>query len=129
MVEPPLPSKIHGKTFSHAFGTATNALETFLLKRKMMGPSWIQIKNAQLMKPAISWCKLEAKVTDQKEIRVFAEGEEGAPKESPPLCVMSLSIRTVFENGINEIVAASAFIYDQGKTPTLLHHQTSRSNI
>lgn len=39
-----------GKTFSHVFGTNTGALETFLLKRKIMGPCWLEIKNANFVK-------------------------------------------------------------------------------
>lgn len=36
------------------------------------------------------------------------------PKASPPLSVMSLNLRTVFEKGVNEIVALSANIYNDG---------------
>jgi DNA polymerase alpha subunit A len=62
----------------------------------------------------LSWCKIEGIVRNQKSIRVFGESEEGAPKEVPPLAIMSLSIRTVFENNVNEIVSASALVYNQG---------------
>jgi hypothetical protein len=53
-------------------------------------------------------------VTDQKTIRCFKEGEENVPKEAPPFTVMSLNLRTVFEKGVNEIVAMSALVYSQG---------------
>ena len=47
--DPELPSEATGKTFSKIFGTKTSALELFLLKRKLMGPSWIKINQ-----PAVS---------------------------------------------------------------------------
>lgn len=34
-----------GKTFQRIMGAHTPPLEHFLLKRKLMGPSWIRIKN------------------------------------------------------------------------------------
>lgn len=43
--EPEIPAESKGKTFSKIFGTKTSALELFLLKRKLMGPSWIKIKS------------------------------------------------------------------------------------
>lgn len=43
--EPEIPADSKGKTFSKIFGTKTSALELFLLKRKLMGPSWIKINN------------------------------------------------------------------------------------
>jgi DNA polymerase alpha subunit A len=51
--EPALSTKLKGKTFSHVFGTNSNALELFLLKRKLMGPCWIEIKDAALRIPKV----------------------------------------------------------------------------
>jgi DNA polymerase alpha subunit A len=45
---PALPSDLVGKTFSHVFGTNTSALETFLLDRKIKGPSWLDVSGAQV---------------------------------------------------------------------------------
>lgn len=39
-----------GKTFSHVFGANISSLETFLLKRKVMGPCWLEIKNHNFQK-------------------------------------------------------------------------------
>ncbi len=35
-----------GPTFSHVFGTKTSAFELLVLKRKIMGPCWLEIKGA-----------------------------------------------------------------------------------
>lgn len=53
-------------------------------------------------------------MNNQKNVRIFKEEEENAPKVSPPLSVMCLNIRTVFEKGVNEIVAMSASVYSDG---------------
>ena len=48
-VRPPLPEKcLAGKSFSHVFGNSTNALEHFIIKRNLMGPCWISLKNSRL---------------------------------------------------------------------------------
>ncbi len=45
--EKTLPADISGKTFSHIFGTQTSARESLIIKRKLMGPSWLKITNAK----------------------------------------------------------------------------------
>jgi hypothetical protein len=47
LIEPALPENLSGATFSHAFGTQTGPLEHFLVKRDIMGPCWLQIKDAK----------------------------------------------------------------------------------
>jgi hypothetical protein len=47
LVEPALPENLSGATFSHAFGTQTGPLEHFLVKRDIMGPCWLQVKDAK----------------------------------------------------------------------------------
>jgi DNA polymerase alpha subunit A len=36
------------------FGTNTNAFELLVLKRKIMGPCWLQIKNPQIENKGVS---------------------------------------------------------------------------
>jgi DNA polymerase alpha subunit A len=45
---PVLRSDLCGETFSHIFATNTSALETLLLDRKIKGPSWLDIRDAQV---------------------------------------------------------------------------------
>ncbi|RKO95074.1 hypothetical protein CAUPRSCDRAFT_9402, partial [Caulochytrium protostelioides] len=40
--DPALPMDLQGKSFSHAFGTTTSAVELFLRKRRLMGPQWLK---------------------------------------------------------------------------------------
>jgi DNA polymerase alpha subunit A len=55
-IEPPLPDTVSSPNFSRIFGTNTNAFE-LLVKRKIMGPCWLQIKKPQ---------------TDNKGVRLFS---------------------------------------------------------
>ncbi|KAI8588729.1 DNA polymerase family B-domain-containing protein [Geranomyces variabilis] len=112
--QPELPTKLAGKTFSRVFGANTSALETFILKRKLMGPCWVEIKNAKLIKRNLSWCKVELTVDDPKTLNPFKDDDDNAPKTSPPLVVLSLTMRTVTNHikHVNEIVAASGLVYN-----------------
>lgn len=46
--EAQIPYNLTGHTFSHVFGTGSSALELVILKRKLMGPCWIEIKGGSL---------------------------------------------------------------------------------
>ncbi|KAI8826187.1 DNA polymerase family B-domain-containing protein [Fimicolochytrium jonesii] len=112
--QPALPTGLSGKSFSKIFGTKTNALELFILKRKLMGPCWVEIKNPSMINRNVSWCKLEVNVADPKSISPLKD-EQMSPtqKKAPPFVVMSLTLRTVMNHKkhVNEIVAASGLVY------------------
>lgn len=112
--QPALPANLSGKSFSRIFGTNTNALELFILKRKLMGPCWVEIKDAKLTNKSLSWCKVEVTVDDPKSLNPLKEGDESAPKQAPPLVVMSLTLRTVMNHKkhVNEVVVASGLVYN-----------------
>ncbi|PKI84075.1 DNA-directed DNA polymerase [Malassezia vespertilionis] len=112
--EPPLPIDVSGATFARAFGTNTSAFELFVVKRKIMGPCWLRIENASVHKGAAhSWSKLELSVDDPKDVAPFADGDASAPKEMPPLTIMSLSTRSVvnYKENKREIVALSTRVW------------------
>lgn len=46
--EPALSSELSSPNFSRIFGTGSSAFELLVLKRKIMGPCWLQIKNPQI---------------------------------------------------------------------------------
>ena len=66
----------------------------------------------------VSWCKVEATVSDPKDINPFAETDDDAPKETPPLTVVSLSLRTIVNHreNIREIVCATSRIWSNSKS-------------
>ncbi|KAI6101196.1 hypothetical protein F5141DRAFT_1190185 [Pisolithus sp. B1] len=63
------------------FGTNTSIFELFVLKRKIMGPCWLVVKDVNIDMSGISWCKLEASVSSPKDISPMGDN---AP-EPPPL--------------------------------------------
>ncbi|KAJ7876279.1 DNA polymerase family B-domain-containing protein [Mycena leptocephala] len=106
------------------FGTNTTAFELLALKRKIMGPCWLVIKNPKIENKSFSWCKLEVTVTDPKDINPFPDTDPNAPKDTPPLTVMSLSVRTIVNHHENkrEVVCTTARIWhnmliDDSKPP------------
>ncbi|KAJ1986677.1 DNA-directed DNA polymerase alpha catalytic subunit pol1, partial [Coemansia thaxteri] len=73
--QPVLPADISGSTFERAFGTTYSALELLLLKRRMMGPCWLEIKGARMVEDRdhLSWCRLEVAVDDPKLVSVLSD--------------------------------------------------------
>ncbi|QRV74151.1 DNA polymerase family B [Ceratobasidium sp. AG-Ba] len=105
--DPILPIDLSGKTFSRVLGTNTSAFELFVLKRKIMGPCWLEIKGCQTSNKGLSWCKLEVIITDPKLVKPIPDAESTMPM--PPLTIVSLSARTVVNHAENkrEVVCAS----------------------
>lgn len=82
-----------------------------------MGPCWLNLEAPEYSEKAISWCKLEILVTDPKTINPFSDSDETAPKEMPPMTVMSLSARSIVNHQANkkEIVSTSARVWQDSK--------------
>ena len=125
--EPALSNQyLQGKTYSMVFGTNTNPLELFMLKRKLMGPCWVEIrdfqaiesgkgvslkleiKNQKLISFQLSWCRVELSLTDPKKLKVLEDIQT-----MPPLTIATINMRTVMnhEKKINEIVCANVLVY------------------
>lgn len=111
--EPQISANVPSPTFSRIFGCSTSAFELLVLKRKIMGPCWLQIKQPHVEYKGVSWCKFEVTVTDPKDINPFPETDLNAPRDTPPLTIASLSIRTIVnhQENIREIVCATARIW------------------
>lgn len=58
----------------------------------------------------VSWCKLEVTVSDPKDINPLSDSDPDVPRDTPPLTVMSLSVRSIVNHHDNkrEIVCASS---------------------
>eukprot|EP01036_Dinobryon_divergens_P035626 gene35626-46208_t len=57
-----------GKTYEKIFGASSSCIELFLLKRKLMGPCWIRVKNPKCSAEVTSWCRIEVAVENPKFI-------------------------------------------------------------
>ncbi|XP_026530756.1 DNA polymerase alpha catalytic subunit [Notechis scutatus] len=102
-----LPQDLKGETFSHVFGTNTSSLELLLISRKIKGPSWLEIKNPQLLSQPVSWCKVELMALKPDLINVLKD------LPPPPLVIMSLAMKTIQNTKThhNEIMAATALVH------------------
>ncbi|PHH62526.1 hypothetical protein CDD81_6912 [Ophiocordyceps australis] len=110
--QPIMDMNTKGKTFSHVFGTNTALFEEFVVWRKIMGPCWLRIgeANSEALKNA-SHCKVELLVEKPESISVMSDSEGVEP---PPLTLMSVALRTVWKARDNrhEVFAISARIYE-----------------
>jgi DNA polymerase alpha subunit A len=52
--EPAIPANAISQNIGHILGTNTSAFELLVLKRKIMGPCWITIKNPQVEHKGVS---------------------------------------------------------------------------
>lgn len=99
-----------GQSYENIFGYSSSALELFMLKRKLMGPCWIKVKNPRVNGESTSWCKVELSVENPKFVTKVSSAE--APP-APTLSSMCLSIKTAVNpsSHLHEIIAISAVIH------------------
>ncbi|KNH04770.1 DNA polymerase I alpha catalytic subunit [Perkinsela sp. CCAP 1560/4] len=102
---PTIPTTGQFRTFTELFGTQQSMIEMILLKRKIMGPCWLTLTNAQKVTRKISHCKLEFLLPGYKDVTVQKQGELPLPR----LKVCSLSLISHYSESTksNEIYGAS----------------------
>ncbi|KAL9666660.1 hypothetical protein QQ045_000996 [Rhodiola kirilowii] len=117
-----LPSDLKGRTYRSLLGTNNSALENFLIKKKIMGPSWLSISKFSTcidQQRVVSLCKFEVTIDCPKDIQVLSKN---APP-TPPLVVTAINLKTHVnkKQNINEIVSASLISCQKVKAdvPTL----------
>lgn len=111
-----LPMDTTGETFSHVFGTNTALFEQFVLWKRILGPCWLNIAEADYTAASnASWCKFECQVPKPSAITIMPDSD----LETPPMTLMSLSFRTQLNTKENkqEILVASARIYENVSLP------------
>jgi DNA polymerase alpha subunit A len=119
--QPAIPLGASGDAFSAVFGANQSSLEALLLKRRVMGPSWIALRQPRRVDPGaqVSYCRLEVEVEGHKAVFAAAAGSRPAP----PLTVAAVHLKTATNpsNGANEVVAASVVylprVNTDGPTP------------
>lgn len=87
-----MPSEIEGVSFLRIFGTNVNIFESFVLQRNVMGPCWLEIKNADfdVIKNA-SHCQVEVAVPSAACVTPITN----TPLVPPTLTITVLSVQTV----------------------------------
>lgn len=118
--DPPLPADLKGKTFYALLGTHSSALELFLVKRKVQGPSWLSISKFSCCPSPqrVSWCRFEVIVDSPKDIRVASSSK--STLEIPPVVVSAINLKTIIneKQNTNEIVSASIVCCRKAKIDT-----------
>lgn len=107
-----MQSDTNGSTFSRVFGTTTTASAHLCLKRKLKGPGWIRLKNANTFQGRSSHARYMLSVSNVEDIIVPVEL---ANKEPPPVSALCINVKTVLnnKNGAHEIVMlAGVFVRD-----------------
>ena len=98
---------------THAFGDNRSFLEMFLLKKRLKGPSWIEIPRSALTKltpgEQTSHCRSEYLVSTYKAMKTNLI----QPPVPPKLKVISVSLHTYMNerNSTNEIIGISCVSY------------------
>ncbi|KAK9061861.1 hypothetical protein SSX86_019045 [Deinandra increscens subsp. villosa] len=118
--DPPLSSDLKGETFCALLGTHTSALELFLIKRKIKGPSWLSVSKFSSCSTAqrVSWCKFEVTVDCSKDIKVANNPTN--TREIPPVVVTAINLKTIInqKQNTNEIASASVICCHRAKIDT-----------
>ncbi|KAL2906310.1 DNA polymerase alpha catalytic subunit [Bienertia sinuspersici] len=130
--DPPLPSDLKGDNFCAVLGTHSSALELFLVKRKIKGPSWLSISKFSICPShqRVSWCKFEITVDSPKDIQVSTTTKNTA--EIPPVIVTAVNLKTIIneKQNVNEIVSASIISCSKAKIDTpMLASEWKKSSV
>ncbi|KAL0350690.1 UNVERIFIED_CONTAM: DNA polymerase alpha catalytic subunit [Sesamum radiatum] len=115
--DPPLPSDLKGNSFCALLGTHNSAMELFLIKRKIKGPSWLSISkfSSCAASQRVSWCKFEVTVDFPKDIQVSTSSKNIS--DIPPVVVTAINLKTIIneKQNVNEIVSASVICCHRAK--------------
>nr|XP_043631104.1 DNA polymerase alpha catalytic subunit [Erigeron canadensis] len=118
--DPPLPADLKGQTFCALLGTHSSALELFLIKRKIKGPSWLSVSkfSSRSTSQRVSWCKFEVTIDCSKDIKVATNPENTG--EIPPVVVTAINLKTIInqKQNTNEIASASVICCHKAKIDT-----------
>ncbi|AET40163.1 DNA-directed DNA polymerase alpha catalytic subunit POL1 Ecym_5409 [Eremothecium cymbalariae DBVPG len=105
-----IPADLSGDTFYHVFGGGTNIFESFVLQQKIMGPSWLNIRNGDFNElQNASHCAIDVFISNPQDIVPIQE-----KLEAPPLNCVSLAVQTIMNPKENkqELVSITMTNYD-----------------
>ncbi len=105
-----------GKSFSKILNAGATTLETFILKRRLMGPCWIRVYDPSPTNAPVSWCKIECTIGNPKDLircDLDKDGKEVKSRPAPPLKTVTLKLKTVVNPKSNksEVISVSAICH------------------
>lgn len=105
-----------GENFVKILNAGATALETFILKRKLMGPCWVRVYDPMPTCSNVSWCKIECTINTPKNLTrcdLAKEKETIKPRPAPPLTTVTMKLKTVVNPKTNksEIISVAAICH------------------
>jgi DNA polymerase alpha subunit A len=103
-------------------GAGASNLENFIVKRNLLGPCWIRIRNPVACTSTSSWCKLEFTVESPKNVQRILES-----RPPPPVVTVSMKLKTIVnpKTHKSEVVSVSAICHKQVMLDTASDESTS----
>lgn len=106
-----------GTSFAKILNAGATTLETFILKRKLMGPCWVRVYDPKPTNTPVSWCKIECAVDKPKNLvrcDLTKDETKFESRPAPPLKTLTLKIKTIVNPKSNksEIIAASMICHE-----------------
>ena len=101
-----------GQAVARILGAGASTLENFIVKRNLMGPCWIQIRNPVANPTTSSWCKQELLAASPKQV---ARLQLETSRPPPPVVTVSIKLKTIVnpKTHKSEIVSVSAICHKQ----------------
>lgn len=123
-----MPPEIEGVTFLRIFGCNANIFESFVLQRNVMGPCWLEIKNADFN--AInnaSHCQVEVAVPSTNSVTPILN----AKMPPPNLTVTTISVQTIMNAKENrqEVACVSLATYRNFPQDALIDEETKPDEV
>lgn len=104
-----------GKHFQRIFGAGATVLESFIIKRRLMGPCWVRVKNPSPSNLSLSWCKIEFQLDSPKDVKRLDLVDVSLNKPPPPITTVAFKFKTIINPSTHkaEIVALSAICHKE----------------
>lgn len=122
-----------GRTFCKVFGANTGGLESLIMSKNLMGPSWLELLKPKKSEVQKSWCKEEYEV-DYENIYILTDTDINDSGKYPEFCktaptmtVLSISIKTImnYKTNDNEIMICSGMVF-KGVEASLSKHSKNK---
>jgi DNA polymerase alpha subunit A len=94
------------------FNAQASITETFLVQRRIQGPSWLRLRAPRATTAPVSWCALEVILDSPDHVAPLAQQHATPP---PPLTAVALKLQTWVhpKTHVSEIVAVSVTCHDR----------------
>ena len=134
--EPPMPERGFGKNIEATFYNSQGPLERFIMRKKVMGPGYMQMKNATVNEGSnFSWCQHHVTV-DFKDIQVDKKTiEDSKPPKLSLLTIHVVSLPIMKKDaktgemektGDNQIIAIAGYL---NKDYSVLHPPSNGKDL